>query len=54
MNCLMSPGTLVTFDEFDDVLHEHRALTDYADAYMRKYEIVAATRRFTQATVVLL
>ena len=54
MNHLMPPGTLIIFDEFYDVLHEYRALSDYAAAYMRKYRIVAATRGFNQATVEIL
>jgi len=53
MNHFMPPGTLVIFDEFYDVLHEYRALSDYAAAYMRKYRIVAATRGFNKATVEL-
>lgn len=54
MNAFMPPGTLVIFDEFYDVLHEYRALSDYTEAYMRKYRIVAATQGFNQAAVELL
>jgi len=50
----MPAGTFVIFDEFYDVLHEYRALTDYTGAYMRKYRIVAATQGFNKATVELL
>lgn len=51
MNAVMLPGTLIIFDEFDDILHEFRALMDYANAFMRSYEIVAATLTLTQVTV---
>ena len=51
MNALMVPGTVIIFDEFYDPVHEYRALQDYASAYMRKYEIIAATRNYVQAAV---
>jgi hypothetical protein len=54
MNGLIPAGTLIIFDEFYDVLHEYRALSDYGSAYMRKYKIVAATHRFNQAAVLIL
>jgi O-methyltransferase len=54
MNAFIPAGTLIIFDEFYDVLHEYRALSDYGNAYMRKFRIVAATRRFNQAAVVIL
>lgn len=51
MDRLIVPGTIVIFDEFSDALHEYRALTDYAIAYMRKFSIIAATERFVQAAI---
>lgn len=54
MNSVMPPGTIIIFDEFDDILNEYRAFCDYADAYMREYRIMAATRCFTQVAVTLL
>jgi O-methyltransferase len=54
LNHLMPSGTIIIFDEFYDVLHEYRALNDYAGAYMRKYRIVAATKGFNKATIELL
>jgi len=51
LNALITPGTLIIFDEFYDPLHEYRALHDYSAAYMRKYDVVAATREFHQAAV---
>jgi O-methyltransferase len=51
MNGLLLPGTIVIFDEFYDPLHEYRALCDYSAAYMRKFEIIAATGNFTQVAV---
>lgn len=54
MDGFIPAGTLIIFDEFYDVLHEYRALSDYGNAYMRKFRIVAATHRFNQAAVVIL
>jgi O-methyltransferase len=54
MDRLIPAGTLIIFDEFYDVLHEYRALSDYGNAYMRKFNIVAATHRFNQAAVIIL
>jgi Methyltransferase domain len=51
MNALTPPGTIVILDDFYDPLHQYRALHDYASAYMRQFEIIAATREFTQAAV---
>lgn len=53
LNFFMVPGTVVIFDEFYDPVNEYRALQDYAGAYRRKFELVAHTRGFTQATVEL-
>jgi hypothetical protein len=54
LNSVMPAGTLIIFDEFDDILNEFRALCDYGDAYMREYKIVGATPWFTQTAVELL
>jgi O-methyltransferase len=51
MDRLIVPGTIVIFDEFEDAMHEYRALTDYASAYMPKFRIIAATDRFVQAAI---
>ena len=51
LNTVITPGTLIIFDEFSDPVHEYRALQDYASAYMRTFEIVAATRNYVQAVV---
>ncbi|NQV16409.1 macrocin O-methyltransferase [bacterium] len=40
---IIVPGTIIIFDEFSSMLHEFRALEDYCSAYLRKFEIVAAT-----------
>jgi hypothetical protein len=42
---------LIIFDEFYDPVHEYRALQDCASAYMRTFEIIAATPRYVQAAV---
>jgi len=48
----ISPETIVIFDEFNDVLHEYRALVDYSTAYRKTFRIIGATQRFVQAAVV--
>jgi O-methyltransferase len=51
LNPMIQPGTIIIFDEFDDVLHEFRALTDYAKAFMREYRMVGAVENFCQVAV---
>jgi O-methyltransferase len=51
LNHVIQPGTIIIFDEFDDVLHEYRALTDYAKAFLRTYRIVGAVQTFCQVAV---
>ena len=51
LNAWITPGTIILFDEFYDAVHEYRALVEWAAAYMRKYEVLAATSGFTQAAV---
>ncbi|MFX0125714.1 MAG: TylF/MycF/NovP-related O-methyltransferase [Candidatus Hodarchaeota archaeon] len=41
-NGIISPGTIIIFDEFSSVLNEFRALQDYCSAYLRKYIIIGA------------
>jgi len=43
LNDILVAGTIVIFDEFTCALHEYRALEDFCSAYMRKYEVIAAT-----------
>jgi O-methyltransferase len=50
---IIRPGTVLIFDEFDAVLHEYKALSDYCVAYLRRYRIVAATEGFLQVAVVM-
>ncbi|WP_157538456.1 MULTISPECIES: TylF/MycF/NovP-related O-methyltransferase [unclassified Nocardioides] len=40
-NALLTPGTIVIFDEFSSALNEFRALEDYCSAYMREYDVLA-------------
>jgi O-methyltransferase len=54
MNRFISADTIVIFDEFWDALNEYRALSDYSEAYGKKFELIAATSRFGQAAVRLL
>lgn len=49
MDSTMLPGTMLIFDEFDDLFHEFRAFCDYTDAYRRNYELMAGTSTLTQA-----
>jgi O-methyltransferase len=51
LDAVILPGTIIIFDEFDDVLHEYRALTNYANAFMRTYRIMGAVRGFCQVAV---
>jgi O-methyltransferase len=53
MHAILRPGTLIIFDEFDDILHEFRALTDYCNAYRRTYKIIAHTPWFTQTALLI-
>lgn len=53
LNSIAAPGTIIIFDEFSDASHEFRALMDYAAAYQRKFRVIAATKRFVQAAVLL-
>lgn len=43
-NDIISPGTIVIFDEFSSVLNEFRALEDYCSSYLRDYKILGATK----------
>lgn len=52
-NHIMTPGTIIIFDEFYSVMHEYRALQDYCSSYMRSYEVVAATRGYKQIAIKL-
>jgi O-methyltransferase len=51
INAFIQPGTIIIFDEFDDVLHEYRARTNYASAFMRTYRIAGAVDGFCQVAV---
>ena len=51
LNEIMVPGTIVIFDEFYSVMHEYRALEDFCSAYMRKYEVLAATTKELQVVI---
>lgn len=53
LDSIAAPGTIIIFDEFWDATHEFRALMDYATAYRKKFKVVAATKRFGQAAVLL-
>ncbi|MEN9632780.1 MAG: hypothetical protein RL077_1184 [Verrucomicrobiota bacterium] len=46
---ILVPGTLIFFDEFDDVQHEFRAWQDYSAAYLKKFKLLAGNDRFRTA-----
>ncbi len=45
------PGTIILFDEFYSVMHEFRALEDYCQAFQREYEVVGATKNYSQIAI---
>jgi len=49
----MVNGTIIIFDEFNDVLDELRALLDYSSSFYINFEIVAHTAHYTQVAVLL-
>jgi hypothetical protein len=51
MDNYLVPGTVIIFDEFYSVLDEFRALQDYTAAYMKNYEVIAATNRHVQVAI---
>lgn len=54
MDHYVVPGTVLVFDEFVSVLHEFRALEDYASSYCREYEVVGASGlSFNQVAVTI-
>jgi O-methyltransferase len=53
LNPLIEAGTIIVFDEFDAVLDEYRALTSYTSAFMRTYSLIAATKGFCQAAILM-
>lgn len=54
LDALLVPGTLIFFDEFDDVQHEFRAWQDYCSAYRRKFRALAGNDRFRTAVLEVL
>jgi hypothetical protein len=54
MNHYLLPGSVIIFDEFYSVLDEFRALQDYTSAYMRDYEVIAATQDHVQVAIRIL
>lgn len=50
-NDILVPGSLVIFDEYSSILHEFRALEDYCSSYVRDYEILGATKYYSQIAI---
>jgi len=46
---LLVSGTIVIFDEFDDVQHEFRAMQDYVAAYRKNLRLLGGNNRFRTA-----
>lgn len=49
----LRPGDILIFDEFSSVLHEFRALDDWAAAYPCRYEVLATANDCTQVALQL-
>jgi O-methyltransferase len=47
----LKPGSVVIFDEFSSVLHEMRALNDFAASYLFKYKIIGHTLNYRQVAI---
>lgn len=48
MDAIITPGTIMIFDEFSDPLHEFRAFEDYCAAYMRRAKTLAMTSSYAE------
>lgn len=51
MHSLLSPGTVLIFDEFNGPLDEFRAWEDYVHSHMRKYECLAQRNDYEQVVL---
>lgn len=45
--------TTIIFDEYASLLHEMRALQDYAGSYLRDYEVLCYTKGFEQVAIMI-
>jgi O-methyltransferase len=53
MNDGIAAGDIIIFDEFSSVANELRALDDWADAYMRRYQALCASRNLDQVAIAM-
>lgn len=51
LNRIIRIGTILIFDELNDLLSEYRALTDYSRSYLRQWRFIGATEGFAQAAI---
>jgi len=54
LNGIVRAGTVIMFDDFPVVLDEFRALTSYAQVFMRTYKLIGATPGFRQIAIEIL
>ena len=50
---VISPGTVIIFDDFHSPLHEFRALNDYTEAFDRKMTLLAHSGRYADQAAFL-
>lgn len=50
---ILTPGSIVLFDEFASVMDEFAALRDYCASYQRDYDVIACTQQFAHVAIVM-
>ena len=49
---IITPGTIIIFDELSSWMNEFKALEDYVSSYYRNYEVIASTSSFTEVAII--
>jgi hypothetical protein len=52
LNRLLIPGSIVIFDDFGAVNHDFKAFIDYAESYMREYDVLAFSDKYYSSTTI--